>query len=106
ESLHRLTTQDAEHEGARIPEQLGELPGQRGVKPVVDDIAGESSLFPLQNLGGQELPADLPMKPLATSVTNLEPGAEALSVLDDGAIEVRHPDFETVRHRQLVTVHE
>src|SRR6266849_1670017 len=101
EGLHPLGSQETEHPGARIQEQLRELPGQRRVKPAVHNIHGEPSLLALQDPRRQKLAADLPMKPFPTAITDLESHSQSLGVFHDSSIQIGNPNLEAVSHREL-----
>ena len=43
---------------------------------------------------------------ISGAIAHLESGVQPLDVLHDGPVQVGDPDFEAVRHRELVGVHE
>lgn len=82
-----------------IQEQFGKFTTEGGAKPLVHYVDGETALLAFEDTWRKVALADPAVQPLATTVADLELGAEPLHVLHYGAIEIGNTHFKAMGHR-------
>src|SRR6266481_5472816 len=76
------------------------------MKPFVHYIGGEAALLSLKNSRRKVTLAYPTVQPFASSIADFKFRAEALYVLHHRPTQVGHANFETMRHGELVGIHE
>src|SRR5215217_840894 len=76
------------------------------MKPTIDHVDSEAALLSVENRLGQIVLAHLPMQPLAPTASDLLSRVKLLRKFNHGAVEIWHPRFETVGHREFVAEHQ
>lgn len=88
-----------------VPQQGEHFPVEGLSEPLVDDVHSESAFFSPDDFGGEVRSAQHPMKPLGGAIPYFHPCGKAFREFNDFTVEIRHPDFEAMRHRELVGIH-
>src|SRR5215470_5808522 len=101
QAVDSLRIQKVVHKRRVVAQSPVHLCIQGTVEPVVDDVRCETSLFSADDFRWEEIGAHLPMHNLPRAPSDLQSRVETLTVLDHTSVEVRHPYFETMRHRHL-----
>ena len=103
---HRFRLQQVEHQRAVVQQRVRQRTCRWGLEPLVDYIHGKTAFLAIEHCRGQHVLAEATMQPFAPASTNLQSRPETLRELDNRAIQVRHANFETVRHGELVAKHQ